>query len=310
VHEAGIIHRDIKPENLLLDKSGNLKVTDFGVAKFIPSGECRSTSGTHGYMSPEIYAPGHRHGPPADFFALGVTLHELVVGSRPFDGMVLKAYANAKVREGKHGSGHNSSSSNGGSSVSGRERGGLPPIPQQQQQRGASRGRPVMSSSLDASVLGVTRSGKGLALRPGAGVGVLEEGKTDRETSLPTSPPALTSRALSLLALARANVSPHCRDFVASALHLQSSHRLGYHGAHELLEHPWMQNMDWPRLQAQRLIPPLTVHPSDQKREAPDLGEANLSNHIDCSSIGTEDDQQFYDYHYMVDYPETRDREV
>lgn len=38
--------------------------------------ECDSSSGTHGYMAMEIYHPDHRHGPPADWFALGVTLHE------------------------------------------------------------------------------------------------------------------------------------------------------------------------------------------------------------------------------------------
>jgi serine/threonine protein kinase len=297
VHDAGILHRDIKPENLLLDKSGNLKLTDFGVAKFIPSGECRSTSGTHGYMSPEIYAPGHRHGTPADFFAFGVTLHELVVGSRPFDGMTLKAYANSK-RDSKQSSGQNSSGSNSGSGTNGRDRG----LPDQSRQHQLQRS--VMPSSLDApAVLGVTANKKGLALR----AGVVEEGKTDREASLATSPPAPHNRALRLLALARANVSPQCKDFVANALHLQPSHRLGYHGVHELLEHPWMQSMDWPRLQGQRIIPPLTVHLSDQKREAPDLGESNLSNHIDCTSISTEDDLQFYDYHYKVEYPETRD---
>ena len=303
VHDACILHRDIKPENLLLDKSGNLKLTDFGVAKFIPTGECRSTSGTHGYMSPEIYAPGHRHGVTSDYFAIGVTLHELVVGSRPFDGMALKAYANAK----KDSPAQSSRDSGSGSGTTGRNGLGL--------QRGA-RGRPGVASSLDGgratpSMLGVTRNGKGLVLKEGgAAGGVLEEGKTDREASVATSPPHSHPRSLALLALARANISPACRDFVAGTLRLQAGNRLGYHGLHELLEHPWMHKMDWERLQNQRLIPPLAVNLSDQKREAPDLGEANLNNHYDCTSVCTEDDQQFQDYHFNVDYPETRDGEI
>jgi serine/threonine protein kinase len=52
--------------------------------------ECRSTSGTHGYMAPEIYAPGHRHGYPVDYFAIGVTMHELVLGQRPFEARYIR----------------------------------------------------------------------------------------------------------------------------------------------------------------------------------------------------------------------------
>eukprot|EP00606_Chrysophyceae_sp_TOSAG23-5_P000412 GSChrysophyteH2.ASY1.ANO1.1531.1 assembled CDS len=97
-HQARVLHRDIKPENLILDVSGYIKLTDFGVSKYFlgatPSAEgdegdgedtpepmvCKSTSGTHGYMPPEIYFKGHLHGKPADYFAVGVTLHELLLG--------------------------------------------------------------------------------------------------------------------------------------------------------------------------------------------------------------------------------------
>jgi serine/threonine protein kinase len=51
-HSLGILHRDIKPENILIRSNGYISLTDFGIAK-IPSGsieDCKSTSGTHGYM--------------------------------------------------------------------------------------------------------------------------------------------------------------------------------------------------------------------------------------------------------------------
>jgi len=86
-HKEFILHRDLKPENLLLDALGYLKLTDFGVSKFFDSSDmqCKSTSGTHGYMAPEIYAKHHVHGREVDYFAIGVTLHEFCLGQRPYE---------------------------------------------------------------------------------------------------------------------------------------------------------------------------------------------------------------------------------
>jgi len=87
IHGQNLIHRDLKPENLLLDSKGWIKVTDFGVARFLDdNGNCFSGSGTSGYMAPEIYTKSHKHSKPADFFALGVIIFELLAKRRPFRG--------------------------------------------------------------------------------------------------------------------------------------------------------------------------------------------------------------------------------
>jgi len=88
-HERGVIHRDLKPANILLDKSGNPRVTDFGLAKKVQSDSGLTGSGqimgTPSYMPPE-QAGGKRGeiGPPADVYALGATLYCLISGKPPF----------------------------------------------------------------------------------------------------------------------------------------------------------------------------------------------------------------------------------
>ena len=70
---------------MLLDSEGNLKLTDFGIAKQPDNiDECTSSSGTHGYMAPEVYAKGHLHGRQADWFSMGVVLFEMLSGRRPY----------------------------------------------------------------------------------------------------------------------------------------------------------------------------------------------------------------------------------
>lgn len=66
----------MKPENLVLDKDGYLYLTDLGIAKKQP---CKDTSGTPGYMAPEVMH-NLEHGFEADFFAIGVILHEFITG--------------------------------------------------------------------------------------------------------------------------------------------------------------------------------------------------------------------------------------
>ena len=96
IHNQKIIHRDIKPENLLLDKNGYLHLTDFGIALINDknNSNIKETSGTEGYMAPEvILKQGHSY--PADFFAIGVIGYELMLGYRPYSGNNRKQIKNA-----------------------------------------------------------------------------------------------------------------------------------------------------------------------------------------------------------------------
>ena len=85
IHKNNIIHRDIKPENLVLDKKGYLRITDFGVAKKNLKDNSSETSGTPGYMAPEVLC-ALNHSFPVDFFALGVIIFEFMNGFRPYLG--------------------------------------------------------------------------------------------------------------------------------------------------------------------------------------------------------------------------------
>ena len=93
IHSQNIIHRDIKPENLVLEKNGYLRITDFGVAKINERDNSSETSGTPGYMAPEVILV-QNHGPPSDFFALGVIGYEFMLGFRPYLGRGRKEIKN------------------------------------------------------------------------------------------------------------------------------------------------------------------------------------------------------------------------
>jgi serine/threonine-protein kinase len=82
-HGQHILHRDIKPENLMVDRDGQLKIVDFGIAVRVQSAPGVTVEGTPGYMSPEQL----RHETPdarADVFSLGAVLCELLTGKRVF----------------------------------------------------------------------------------------------------------------------------------------------------------------------------------------------------------------------------------
>lgn len=88
-HRQNIVHRDVKPANLLVEASGRVKLTDFGVARIQDSGEATRTKGsmvgTLKYMSPE-QVQGLSVDARADLFAAGIVLYQLLTGRRPFDG--------------------------------------------------------------------------------------------------------------------------------------------------------------------------------------------------------------------------------
>jgi predicted Ser/Thr protein kinase len=95
--EAGIVHRDLKPENIMLGQSGEVKVADFGLARF-ESGDAKTltevgvTMGTPLYMSPE-QIEGRAVDPRSDIYSLGVTCYHLLAGTPPFLGETALAIA-------------------------------------------------------------------------------------------------------------------------------------------------------------------------------------------------------------------------
>jgi serine/threonine protein kinase/tetratricopeptide (TPR) repeat protein len=87
-HKLGITHRDLKPGNIMIDKDGNAKIMDFGIARSPAAAGTTAEGaiiGTPEYMSPE-QVDGQPADQRADIYALGVILFEMVTGRLPFDG--------------------------------------------------------------------------------------------------------------------------------------------------------------------------------------------------------------------------------
>lgn len=103
-HERGIVHRDIKPENLLLDRRGQVKIADFGIAKMMGNGTPSHTTGgepkefaspalgvtqpemalgTPAYMAPEQASAPEKVDSRADIYSLGVVFYEMLTGELP-----------------------------------------------------------------------------------------------------------------------------------------------------------------------------------------------------------------------------------
>jgi serine/threonine-protein kinase len=106
-HGKGIVHRDIKPANLIKEKSGTVKVTDFGIAKIKEggggSGQTVLTKsgfllGTPHYMSPEQIREPKDAGAKSDIYSSGVVLYEMLTGELPFNSRSLPKLIDAIYR--------------------------------------------------------------------------------------------------------------------------------------------------------------------------------------------------------------------
>jgi hypothetical protein len=108
-HEHGVVHRDIKPENVLLDKSGHVKVADFGLVKLMEHGAADPTltgagqvMGTPHYMAPEQWEKPTTVDHRADIYSLGVVFYEMLTGELPigrFAAPSVKSHIDARIDE-------------------------------------------------------------------------------------------------------------------------------------------------------------------------------------------------------------------
>jgi serine/threonine-protein kinase len=87
-HRLGVVHRDLKPQNIMIDKDGQAKIMDFGIARSVEAPGVTQTGviiGTPDYISPE-QAEGQEADHRSDIYSLGVIMYEMVTGSVPFKG--------------------------------------------------------------------------------------------------------------------------------------------------------------------------------------------------------------------------------
>lgn len=104
-HKNGVIHRDIKPANILVDKQGNARVADFGIAQIVGTPDTEATSseivmGTLAYMSPEQKISTANVDQTTDIYAVGVMTYEILCGKKPQGHFKLPSEVNPKLSRG------------------------------------------------------------------------------------------------------------------------------------------------------------------------------------------------------------------
>lgn len=99
-HRNSIVHRDLKIENILISKTGDIKIIDFGLSNlFAPKGHLKTFCGSLYFAAPELLQARAYTGPEVDVWSFGIVLYVLVCGKVPFDDQSMPAL-HAKIKKG------------------------------------------------------------------------------------------------------------------------------------------------------------------------------------------------------------------